>query len=323
MKKIMIATFAVLLLLTGCKQIPKLENGQEAVVSLNNGKSISTEDLYEELKEKYALNTLLTMVDTKILDEKYETDSDAKDYAKTNVETSELYYTNYYNTMYSTYESFISDNYGVTTKDELTDYFILRYKRNLAIKDYAKSLVTEDEIKDYYEDELIGDMEASHILITANYQTDDEKEAAEAEALKTAKEVIAKLDAGEDFAKLAKEYSKDGTAENGGALGRFGHGDMDEDFEAAAYKLEVGKYTKEPVKTKYGYHIILKTKEYDKPELDSVKDEIIETLATRKLTEDSTLQVTALDELRTDNGMVIEDSTLETQYNNYIYNLTK
>lgn len=323
MKKIMIATFAVLLLLTGCKQIPKLENGQEAVVSLNNGKSISTEDLYEELKEKYALNTLLTMVDTKILDEKYETDSDAKDYAKTNVETSELYYTNYYNNMYSTYESFISDNYGVTTKDELTDYFILRYKRNLAIKDYAKSLVTEDEIKDYYEDELIGDMEASHILITANYQTDDEKEAAEAEALKTAKEVIAKLDAGEDFAKLAKEYSKDGSAENGGALGRFGHGDMDEDFEAAAYKLEVGKYTKEPVKTKYGYHIILKTKEYDKPELDSVKDEIIETLATRKLTEDSTLQVTALDELRTDNGMVIEDSTLETQYNNYIYNLTK
>lgn len=323
MKKIMIATFAVLLLLTGCKQIPKLENGQEAVVSLNNGKSISTEDLYEELKEKYALNTLLTMVDTKILDEKYETDSDAKDYAKTNVETSELYYTNYYNAMYSTYESFISDNYGVTTKDELTDYFILRYKRNLAIKDYAKSLVTEDEIKDYYEDELIGDMEASHILITANYQTDDEKEAAEAEALKTAKEVIAKLDAGEDFAKLAKEYSKDGSAENGGALGRFGHGDMDEDFEAAAYKLEVGKYTKEPVKTKYGYHIILKTKEYDKPELDSVKDEIIESLATRKLTEDSTLQVTALDELRTDNGMVIEDSTLETQYNNYIYNLTK
>ena len=323
MKKIMIATFAVLLLLTGCKQVPKLENGQEAVVSLNNGKSISTEDLYEELKEKYALNTLLTMVDTKILDEKYETDSDAKDYAKTNVETSELYYTNYYNAMYSTYESFISDNYGVTTKDELTDYFILRYKRNLAIKDYAKSLVTEDEIKNYYEDELIGDMEASHILITANYQTDDEKEAAEAEALKTAKEVIAKLDAGEDFAKLAKEYSKDGSAENGGALGRFGHGDMDEDFEAAAYKLEVGKYTKEPVKTKYGYHIILKTKEYDKPELDSVKDEIIETLATRKLTEDSTLQVTALDELRTDNGMVIEDSTLETQYNNYIYNLTK
>ena len=323
MKKIMIATFAVLLLLTGCKQIPKLENGQEAVVSLNNGKSISTEDLYEELKEKYALNTLLTMVDTKILDEKYETDSDAKDYAKTNVETSELYYTNYYSSMYSTYESFISDNYGVTTKEELTDYFILRYKRNLAIKDYAKSLVTEDEIKDYYEDELIGDMEASHILITANYQTDDEKGAAEAEALKTAKEVIAKLDAGEDFAKLAKEYSKDGSAENGGALGRFGHGDMDEDFEAAAYKLEVGKYTKEPVKTKYGYHIILKTKEYDKPELDSVKDEIIETLATRKLTEDSTLQVTALDELRTDNGMVIEDSTLETQYNNYIYNLTK
>ena len=321
MKKIMIATFAVLLLLTGCKQIPKLENGQEAVVSLNNGKSISTEDLYEELKEKYALNTLLTMVDTKILDEKYETDSDAKDYAKTNVETSELYYTNYYNNMYSTYESFISDNYGVTTKDELTDYFILRYKRNLAIKDYAKSLVTEDEIKDYYEDELIGDMEASHILITANYQTDDEKEAAEAEALKTAKEVIAKLDAGEDFAKLAKEYSKDGSAENGGALGRFGHGDMDEDFEAAAYKLEVGKYTKEPVKTKYGYHIILKTGEKDKPKLKDKKDEIKEKLKDEKLKNDSTLYYESLMEIRKESKITWNDSTLKKAYNEYMNKL--
>ena len=323
MKKLMVVTFAVLLLVTGCKQVPKLENGQEAVVSLNNDNSITTEELYEELKEKYALSTLLTMIDERILDEKYETNSDAKEYAKSNVELSETYYSNYYNQLYSSYEAFISENYGVTTKDELTDYFILSYKRNLAIEDYAKSLIGEDDAKEYYEDELIGDIEASHILITADYQTEDEKAEAEKKALATAKEVIAKLDAGEDFAALAKVYSKDGSSENGGALGKFGHGDMVAEFEEAAYKLEVGKYTKEPVKTKYGYHIILKTKQYDKPEYETIKDEIIETLAKQKISEDSTLAVTALDELRKDNGMSIEDSTLQTQYDNYIYNKTK
>lgn len=322
MKKLTIVLFATLLLVTGCKSIPKLADGKEAVVSFKDG-GISTEELYEELKEKYALSVLINMIDTKILDEKYDTDSDAKNYAKTNVELSQTYYDQYYNQLYSSYEQFISENYGMTTKDELYDYFILRYKRNLAIKDYAKSLITEGDIKDYYDDELIGDIEASHILITAEYNTEDEKEAAEAEALKKAKDVIAQLDAGADFATLAKQYSKDGSASNGGELGRFGHGEMTPEFEKAAYKLEVGKYTKEPVKTQYGYHIILKTKQYEKPEFEDVKDEIIDDIADEMLNSDPTLQVTALEELRKDSGMSIEDSVLNTQYNNYIENLKR
>ena len=322
MKKLTIVLFATLLLVTGCKSIPKLADGKEAVVSFKDG-GISTEELYEELKEKYALSVLINMIDTKILDEKYDTDSDAKNYAKTNVELSQTYYDQYYNQLYSSYEQFISENYGMTTKDELYDYFILRYKRNLAIKDYAKSLITEGDIKDYYDDELIGDIEASHILITAEYNTEDEKEAAEAEALKKAKDVIAQLDAGADFATLAKQYSKDGSASNGGELGRFGHGEMTPEFEKAAYKLEVGKYTKEPVKTRYGYHIILKTKQYEKPEFEDVKDEIIDDIADEMLNSDPTLQVTALEELRKDSGMSIEDSVLNTQYNNYIENLKR
>ncbi|MBR4671618.1 MAG: peptidylprolyl isomerase [Bacilli bacterium] len=322
MKKLTIVLFATLLLVTGCKSIPKLADGKEAVVSFKDG-GISTEELYEELKEKYALSVLINMIDTKILDEKYDTDSDAKNYAKTNVELSQTYYDQYYNQLYSFYEQFISENYGMTTKDELYDYFILRYKRNLAIKDYAKSLITEGDIKDYYDDELIGDIEASHILITAEYNTEDEKEAAEAEALKKAKDVIAQLDAGADFATLAKQYSKDGSASNGGELGRFGHGEMTPEFEKAAYKLEVGKYTKEPVKTQYGYHIILKTKQYEKPEFEDVKDEIIDDIADEMLNSDPTLQVTALEELRKDSGMSIEDSVLNTQYNNYIENLKR
>ncbi len=320
MKKLLIATFAVLLLLTGCKQIPKLENGKEAVVSLSNGRSISVDDLYDALKDKYALSVLVDMIDTKILDEKYETDDEAKSYVKSNIELTKTYYSQYYNQLYSSYESFISENYGVTTNEELETYFILRYKRSLAVKDYAKSKVTDNEINSYYKDELIGDIEASHILITATYDSEDKKEEAEKEALKTAKEVIDKLDAGEDFAKLAKEYSKDGSSSNGGALNKFGHGEMVEEFEQAAYKLKEGEYTKEPVKTRFGYHIILKRKQYDKPELDKVKDEIIETLAERKISEDSNISVTALEELRDDNGLSIEDSVLKSKYETYLYN---
>lgn len=73
----------------------------------------------------------------------------------------------------------------------------------------------------------------------------------------TAQEVLEKLRAGGDFAELAKEYSTDtGTKENGGDLGWFGRGQMVKEFEDAAFSLPVGEYS-EPVKSQFGYHIIL------------------------------------------------------------------
>ena len=71
----------------------------------------------------------------------------------------------------------------------------------------------------------------------------------------TAKEVLEKVNAGEDFAELAKEYSTDGTAENGGDLGFFGTGQMVEPFEKAAFALEIGEVS-DIVETEYGFHII-------------------------------------------------------------------
>ena len=324
MKKVLIATFAVLLLATGCRQTPKLENGQEAVVSFDKG-AISVDDLYNEMKDKYALSVLLDMIDTKILDQEYEETDEELEYMASAKETDELYYNLIYKQSYSTYAAYLNARYGVSADDEVNEVYRLSYRRNEAIKKYAKTLVTDSEIEDYYEDEQIADIEASHILITADYEssaTDEEIQAAKDKALETAKEVIKKLDEGADFAELAKEYSKDGSADNGGELGRFGHGDMEEAFEEAAYKLEVGKYTKEPVETKFGYHIILKTKEYDKDPLEDVKEEIIKTLSERKINSDSTISYKALESLRDDYGVKIEDSSLNSQYENYLYNTT-
>jgi foldase protein PrsA len=70
-----------------------------------------------------------------------------------------------------------------------------------------------------------------------------------------AEEVLAKAKAGDDFAELAKQYSQDSTASNGGDLGYFSKGKMVPEFEAAAFALKAGEVS-DLVKTVYGYHII-------------------------------------------------------------------
>ena len=319
MKKIMIPVLAVLLLVTGCKSIPKLENGKEKVVSFKEG-GIAVDDLYDEMKSKYALNILLDMIDKEITDGKYEVTDEEKEYIANQKSSENTYYEILYKDSYKTFEQYIRVRYGVNTIEELEDIYRLSYRRNQLIKDYLKENMSESEIKDYFENSYIGDIEASHILITADYNdnaTDEEKKEAENKALETAKNIIKELDEGKDFAELAKEYSKDGSASDGGDLGRFGHGDMVSEFEEAAYALEVGQYTKEPVKTKFGYHIILKTKDYGKGELEDAKDEIIDALVDQKLANEENINYKTLIKVRDDFGITIEDSTIKEHYDNY------
>ena len=318
MKKLLISMLVVLICVTGCGKVPELENGQDAVVTLK-GKDISVDSLYEEMKDKYALSILLDMMDTQILNDKYEDTDEQEDDIEAQISAWISQFGDEATLLEQTYSA-----WGIDTMDELKDYLRLQYKRNLAIEDYAKEIVSDDEINDFYEETIFGDITAKHILITpetTDDMTDDEITAAEEEALKQAKEIITKLKNGEDFSELAKEYSDDeATASKGGELSAFTHGTMTEEFEEAAKNLEVGKYTTEPVKTTYGYHIIYKVSQKDKPELKVVKDDIIEEIAEDKLSEDATLQITALEELRKDYKVEIQDETLKTQYENYLTN---
>ena len=91
---------------------------------------------------------------------------------------------------------------------------------------------------------------AAHILLRTG-------ERSEAEAKALAQELHERIVAGEDFAELASEYSEDGTADNGGNLGFFGRGKMAPPFEQAAFALENSGDISEPVKTRFGYHIIV------------------------------------------------------------------
>ncbi len=318
--KLVGTTAAVLLLVTGCGKVPKLENGQDAVITLS-GKNISVDTLYGEMKDRYALSILLDLMDTEILNQKYE---DTDEIKKEIDDQVSLMVKQYGKGSEATLLQKTYSTWGIDNMDDLKAYLKLQYKRNKAVEDYAKSKVTDKEINKSYEEDIFGDISAKHILISpevTSSMTDAEKKAAEEAALKEANEIIAKLKNGEDFSELAKQYSDDeSNASNGGTLADFAHGSRVSEFEEAAKKLEVGKYTTTPVKTTYGYHIILKVAQKDKPSLDTVKEDIIEELANNKLNDDATLQITALEELRKDYKVEIQDDTLKSQYETYLKN---
>lgn len=95
----------------------------------------------------------------------------------------------------------------------------------------------------------------------------------EEQALAKANQLEARLKAGEDFAKLASAESDEPNANvSGGAVGEFGHGQMVPSFDEAAFKATPGKIT-EPVKSQFGYHIILVESHRTKA-FDEVKAEI-------------------------------------------------
>lgn len=325
MKKKLICILAVLLLVTSCGKVPKLKNGDEAVVTTKDG-NVSVEELYSEMKEKYALDMLITKIDTAILNNVYKTDDEEKNYIDKQLETIKYYYETYYKSQYKSFQEYLTQN-GVESEDELKENIRLTYKRNKAIKDYVKSIITDKEIEKYYDEEIFGDISASHILIKPEYDknaSDEEKKEAEKKALKEAKEVVAKLKKGEDFAELAKEYSDDSSnSKSGGKLADFNHGQMVEAFEDAAKELKVGSYTTTPVKTEFGYHIILKTAQKDKPALKEVKNDIISDLTDEKLKDDSSLEVTALVELRKKHKVEIQDKDIKKLYEAYVEKNTK
>lgn len=78
----------------------------------------------------------------------------------------------------------------------------------------------------------------------------------DAEARKMAEDVIAQLDQGRDFAEMAREKSEDGGTRDSGGLYTFSKGEAVKEFSDAAYSLKPGEYTRTPVKTEYGYHVI-------------------------------------------------------------------
>lgn len=316
MKKILLKTLGIALvvsMLTGCGSVPTLKDGSELLFEMD-GVQLTVDDFYEELKDTYGTYTLLNKIDEMLLNEVYETTDDMKTQIESQITTLKTQFG-------SDFEDAIYYYYGVSTEAQLYNYIEMSYKRQLATEEYAKSLITEDDIEEYYETKTVGDMKASHILITPDTtddMTDDEIAAAEEEAYKTAEDIIKKLDDGEDFATLAEKYSDDSSASDGGNLGYFNRGEMVSAFENAVVELKVGEYSKEPVETTYGYHIILKTDQKEKPELSEVEEDIKATLAGDLVDNTDNIAVYALEWLREKYNLKIYDSELKIKYDHYM-----
>ena len=134
-------------------------------------------------------------------------------------------------------------------------YLADRELHNAYFRKHIVDTVSADEVKARYEKEVAGlpkqeEVHARHILVA----NEDE-----------AKAVIAALDKGGDFAALAKEKSSDSNKDEGGDLGFFARGRMVPEFEEAAFALKPGEYTKTPVKTQFGYHVIKVDEKRDVP----------------------------------------------------------
>lgn len=314
-KKIFALVLVATLMLTGCGKIATLKNGEEVVAKLD-GKSITAEDLYDELKKQGGAITLTNMIDAFVVNKEIKTDDDAKSYADAQLSSYKKSYQSYGQDFNAALTSA-----GYSDENEFKDELILEYKKNIVTENYVKDELTDDEIQKYYDDNIYGDIEARHILISPNTKddmTDDEKDKAEEKAKKEAEDIIKKLDEGEDFADLAKEYSDDeGTASKGGKL-TVTYGSVVDEFWDGVNELKDGEYSKEPVKSEYGYHIIYRIKQKEKPKLDDVKDDVIDKLTEEKINNDSTLQTRALVALRKKYNLEISDDELKKSYDNSI-----
>lgn len=314
-KLLLISLCSFLLVCTGCKKEVELKDGKQVIASVK-GKKITAEDLFDDLKDKYGAAAITEMIDTYIVSKEVKDSKEAKEFADAQAKS-----------MRQQYEAAGYDFDGALkdagiTEDDLKKDYANQYNKDVVVKNYLKANVTDKETNEYYEKEIYGSYTVKHILIKPEVNDDmssEEKEKAKEEALKTAKKVIKKLNDGEKWADLVKKYSDDeGSVKEEGLIENFTKGDVVDEFFEASLELKDGKYTKEPVESTYGYHIILKVSNTKKPSLKSVKDKVLDKIVENKLNNDETLYDNTWVEIRKAYNIKINDSKVKSDYNKSI-----
>ncbi|MBU1194938.1 MAG: SurA N-terminal domain-containing protein [Proteobacteria bacterium] len=186
----------------------------------------------------------------------------------------------YQNTKISVnYLLFTADQYKDIAPDEkqIKAYYAQnqdKYKSEAKVKasyikfspqDYKADVnITDDQIQAFYQQQISKyqipeRVEARHILIRVGEQAPDSEVN---DALKKAKDIFKKASEGNDFQKLAQQYSEDSSKEKGGYLGIFAKDSMVEPFGDKAFSLKAGEIG-EPVRTQFGWHIIKVIAKFD------------------------------------------------------------
>ena len=253
---------------------------KDSVVAKVGDTSISEEELQETLFDQYGADALDTLITNRLIE--LEADKQKVTVSEEEIDDEVATLAESYGGETALEEAVTAS--GSTMEDVRNDIIIYLQTEKLL---EPRIEITDEELQTYFDENkdtfaTAEQVQASHILVA------DEA---------TAKEVKSKLDAGEDFSELAKEYSTDTTtAESGGDLGYFSSGDMVAEFEEVAFALGVNEIS-DPVKTEYGYHIIKVVDHQAAKEanFEDSKAEIKDTLMNDKM---STEYTTWLEELK-------------------------
>ncbi|WP_099867954.1 peptidylprolyl isomerase [Pararhizobium haloflavum] len=174
-----------------------------------------------------------------------------------------------------------------------------RALHNAYFQDEILAGISDEDVRARYDQEVEAtppaeEVNARHILV----ETEEEATA-----------LIEELDGGADFAELAEENSTDGSAANGGDLGYFQRGQMVGPFEEAAFALEPGSYTEEPVQSQFGWHVIKveDRREAEPPAFEQVTEQVRQIVLRERYLE-------VLQEERGESGVEIVDPELQQAY---------
>ncbi|WP_173917016.1 peptidylprolyl isomerase [Halobacillus sp. Marseille-Q1614] len=278
MRKILVsaALAASVLTLSACNS----GDDSETVVETSGG-DVTKEEFYQELKKSSGEQVLQQLVIAEVLKANYEVSDEAVEEEFNNLKEQ-------YGDQFDT----VLEQSPYEDEEDFKESIRLSLLQEQAAAEEVD--ISEEKMKQYYE-RMKTEIKASHILV------EDEE---------TANEVKEKLNNGESFEDLAKEYSSDGTAENGGDLGFFGPGQMDQAFEEAAYSLEVDEVS-DPVQSQFGYHIIKVTDKREAEDVESYEDskaEIKRTLVSQNIDQQ---------QLQEKINQLIQDSEIDVKIEEY------
>ena len=291
----------IIMLIFSPTKVATTKDGEQIIVSFDN-EQITADGLYKAMKEHYSVNILLDKIDEIILNKLYPEDNNMR---KEVNETAD-YYISSYETYYGyTEEEFLKAN-GFDNRDKFTKYLALGYRRNKYLDDYAKSLITDDEINKYYNDKVYGDIKTKYIKVEGN---DDA-------AKDLVKRIYNRLNNGQSFDEIVEHYKDQITSED---LGYVSYDNtLDEAYSKALLDLKENSYTKEAVTVDNNSLIIFRYDSKEKAKLEDIKENIIKILANELKGKDENLSYKALIQMRKNANIKFEDESLAKEYNKYI-----
>lgn len=299
----------IVVLIIWPKRIAKLENGQEVAATVGKT-NITADNMYDNLRNKYGVDSLIELIDRAILDEKYTlTEEDNKSIK----ETAENYYKNYETYYQLSKEEFLKQ-YNFGTEENFLKYLELDYKRSKYVEEYLIKNVTDKEIDSYYKESYFAPFKVEHILVkTGENMTTDEAKA-------KIEKIIKELNKGTSWEKIKTKYKSDITTESFNV--EF-DSSYEESFTKAAKALKDGKYSTTPVQTTYGYHVIYRIETLDKEEISNIKDRLVSKVVQKKKTENTNYYQKTLIIMRDEAGFEIKDSSLNKMYETFKKSLNK